>query len=148
MSNKAEPENANDSGNSGNSEGRTHPHRHVTAGQRAHVDVKRAHSHNHGLRQSQSQSQAKSESHSHSGQVGGGHDFDLPVMPAAVDVFDTTLRDGSQQEGLSLTVDDKLRVAEQLDYLGVSFIEGGWPGANPKDEIGRASCRERVSPRV
>ena len=132
MSNKAEPENANDSGNSGNSEGRTHPHRYVTAGQRAHVDVKRAHSHNHGLRQSQSQ--AKSESHGHSGQVGGGHDFDLPVMPAAVDVFDTTLRDGSQQEGLSLTVDDKLRVAEQLDYLGVSFIEGGWPGANPKDE--------------
>ncbi|MBW3643446.1 MAG: citramalate synthase, partial [Actinobacteria bacterium] len=44
-----------------------------------------------------------------------------------------TLRDGSQQEGLSLTVDDKLRVAEQLDHLGVAFIEGGWPGANPKD---------------
>ena len=48
-------------------------------------------------------------------------------------MFDTTLRDGSQQEGLSLTVDDKLRVAEQLDHLGVAFIEGGWPGANPKD---------------
>jgi 2-isopropylmalate synthase len=58
----------------------------------------------------------------------------LPALPAAVDVFDTTLRDGSQQEGLSLTVDDKLRVAEQLDHLGVTFIEGGWPGANPKDE--------------
>jgi 2-isopropylmalate synthase len=65
---------------------------------------------------------------------GGGHDFDLPALPSAVDVFDTTLRDGSQQEGLSLTVDDKLRVAEQLDHLGVTFIEGGWPGANPKDE--------------
>ncbi len=63
-----------------------------------------------------------------------GHDFDLPALPDAVDVFDTTLRDGSQQEGLSLTVDDKLRVAEQLDHLGVTFIEGGWPGANPKDE--------------
>ena len=50
-----------------------------------------------------------------------------------VDIYDTTLRDGSQQEGLSLTVDDKLRVAEQLDHLGVKFIEGGWPGANPKD---------------
>ncbi len=62
-----------------------------------------------------------------------GHDFDLPDLPDAVDVFDTTLRDGSQQEGLSLTVDDKLRVAEQLDHLGVAFIEGGWPGANPKD---------------
>ena len=39
-----------------------------------------------------------------------------------VDIYDTTLRDGSQQEGLSLTVDDKLRVAEQLDHLGVKFI--------------------------
>ncbi len=65
--------------------------------------------------------------------AGAGHDFDLPDLPAAVDIFDTTLRDGSQQEGLSLTVDDKLRVAEQLDHLGVTFIEGGWPGANPKD---------------
>ena len=65
--------------------------------------------------------------------AGAGHDFDLPDLPEAVDVFDTTLRDGSQQEGLSLTVDDKLRVAEQLDHLGVTFIEGGWPGANPKD---------------
>ncbi len=64
---------------------------------------------------------------------GSGHDFDLPALPDAVDVFDTTLRDGSQQEGLSLTVDDKLKVAEQLDHLGVTFIEGGWPGANPKD---------------
>lgn len=65
--------------------------------------------------------------------AGPGHDFALPRLPEAVDVFDTTLRDGSQQEGLSLTVDDKLRVAEQLDRLGVTFIEGGWPGANPKD---------------
>src|SRR5437763_824639 len=51
----------------------------------------------------------------------------------SVDIYDTTLRDGSQQEGLSLTVDDKLRVAAQLDHLGVAYIEGGWPGANPKD---------------
>jgi 2-isopropylmalate synthase len=58
----------------------------------------------------------------------------MPRWPEAVDVFDTTLRDGSQQEGLSLTVDDKLRVAEQLDHLGVTYIEGGWPGANPKDD--------------
>ena len=64
----------------------------------------------------------------------GAHDFALPNWPEAVDVFDTTLRDGSQQEGLSLTVDDKLRVAEQLDHLGVTYIEGGWPGANPKDD--------------
>ena len=57
----------------------------------------------------------------------------MPELPTSVDIFDTILRDGSQQEGLSLTVDDKLRVAEQLDHLGVTFIEGGWPGANPKD---------------
>jgi 2-isopropylmalate synthase len=54
--------------------------------------------------------------------------------PERVEIFDTTLRDGSQKEGLSLTVADKLRVAEQLDHLGVHYIEGGWPGANPKDE--------------
>jgi 2-isopropylmalate synthase len=51
-----------------------------------------------------------------------------------VEIFDTTLRDGSQAEGLSLTVSDKLRVAEQLDLLGVHYIEGGWPGAHPKDQ--------------
>jgi 2-isopropylmalate synthase len=50
-----------------------------------------------------------------------------------IEVFDTTLRDGLQVEGVSATVDDKLRIAEQLDYLGVHYIEGGWPGANPKD---------------
>ncbi|MHB1488759.1 MAG: citramalate synthase [Acidimicrobiales bacterium] len=55
------------------------------------------------------------------------------MAPETVDIYDTTLRDGSQQEGLSLSVDDKLRVAEQLDHLGVAYIEGGWPGANPKD---------------
>ena len=54
--------------------------------------------------------------------------------PRRVEVFDTTLRDGSQLEGISLTVDDKLRIAEQLDWLGVDYIEGGWPGANPKDD--------------
>jgi 2-isopropylmalate synthase len=75
------------------------------------------------------------------------HGFDLPELPDAVDIFDTTLRDGSQQEGLSLTVDDKLRVAEQLDHLGVAFIEGGWPGANPKDEefFARAPAELRLS---
>lgn len=75
------------------------------------------------------------------------HGFDLPRLPDAVDIFDTTLRDGSQQEGLSLTVDDKLRVAEQLDHLGVAFIEGGWPGANPKDEefFARAPAELRLS---
>lgn len=48
-------------------------------------------------------------------------------------IYDTTLRDGSQREGLSLSLEDKLRIARELDQLGVPFIEGGWPGANPKD---------------
>ena len=50
-----------------------------------------------------------------------------------VQLYDTTLRDGTQREGISLSCDDKLRIAERLDRLGVSFIEGGWPGSNPKD---------------
>src|SRR4051794_7635448 len=48
-------------------------------------------------------------------------------------VYDTTLRDGAQREGLSLSVADKLAISRHLDDLGVGFIEGGWPGANPKD---------------
>ena len=54
--------------------------------------------------------------------------------PASVEIYDTTLRDGSQLEGISLTVEDKLRIARELDRLGVHYIEGGWPGANPKDD--------------
>ena len=57
----------------------------------------------------------------------------VPVAPDTFHVFDTTLRDGAQQEGLRLTVLDKLRIAALLDELGVGFIEGGWPGANPSD---------------
>ena len=53
---------------------------------------------------------------------------------ADVTLYDTTLRDGTQMEGISLSVHDKLRIAERLDQLGVHFIEGGWPGSNPKDE--------------
>lgn len=55
-------------------------------------------------------------------------------LPERVEIFDTTLRDGAQFEGISLSVEDKLRVAEQLDWLGVDWIEGGYPQANPKDE--------------
>ena len=51
-----------------------------------------------------------------------------------IDIFDTTLRDGFQQEGISPSVKDKLAIAELLDDLGVAFIEGGWPGASPKEE--------------
>ena len=57
----------------------------------------------------------------------------LRAKPAEFHVFDTTLRDGSQQEGLNLSVPDKLAIAALLDELGVDFIEGGWPGANPND---------------
>jgi len=55
-----------------------------------------------------------------------------PEQPK-VEIYDTTLRDGSQQVGLDLTVADKLRVAAALDALGVDVVEGGWPGSNPKD---------------
>ncbi|NLC76180.1 MAG: citramalate synthase [Clostridia bacterium] len=48
-------------------------------------------------------------------------------------VYDTTLRDGSQGEGVSLTVEDKLKITARLDLLGVDYVEGGWPGSNPKD---------------
>ena len=48
-------------------------------------------------------------------------------------LYDTTLRDGSQSEGISYSVMDKVRIAEELDLLGVHYIEGGWPGSNPKD---------------
>ncbi|MBI2082993.1 MAG: citramalate synthase [Deltaproteobacteria bacterium] len=51
-----------------------------------------------------------------------------------IDLYDTTLRDGAQGEGVSFSVEDKLRISHKLDELGVSYIEGGWPGSNPKDD--------------
>ena len=54
-------------------------------------------------------------------------------MKKAVQIYDTTLRDGTQREGISLSCADKLRIAARLDDLGVAYIEGGWPGSNPKD---------------
>jgi 2-isopropylmalate synthase len=115
----------------------------ATAGRGVRRTHGHAHSHGGGPRHTHPLTPGQ-EAHAHGRRAGdghdderpvatGGHDVTLPDLPSAVDVFDTTLRDGSQQEGLSLTVDDKLRVAEQLDHLGVTFIEGGWPGANPKD---------------
>ena len=62
----------------------------------------------------------------------------------AFHVYDTTLRDGAQQEGLNLSVADKLNIARQLDGLGVGFIEGGWPGANPKDTEFFARARDEL----
>ncbi len=52
---------------------------------------------------------------------------------ATVQLYDTTLRDGAQQEGISLSVEDKLKICQKLDELGIDFVEGGWPGSNPKD---------------
>lgn len=54
-------------------------------------------------------------------------------MKTDVEIYDTTLRDGSQGEGINFSVLDKLRIAEKLDAFGVHYIEGGWPGSNPKD---------------
>ena len=54
-------------------------------------------------------------------------------MKNFVEIYDTTLRDGTQGEGVSFSVADKLRVAEKLDDFGVHYVEGGWPGSNPKD---------------
>ena len=50
-----------------------------------------------------------------------------------ITIYDTTLRDGSQAEGVSFTVSAKLRVAQKLDQFGIDYIEGGWPGSNPRD---------------
>jgi len=59
-----------------------------------------------------------------------------------VQIYDTTLRDGTQREGISLSLTDKLRVAQMLDQLGVAYIEGGWPGSNPKDAAFFDAIRE------
>ncbi len=62
----------------------------------------------------------------------------------AVTLYDTTLRDGTQGENITLSLADKLRVARMLDEYGFPFIEGGWPGSNPKDiEFFAAARKER-----
>jgi 2-isopropylmalate synthase len=58
-------------------------------------------------------------------------------------LYDTTLRDGSQREGISLSVDDKIKIAQKLDEFGIHYIEGGWPGSNPKDVD--FFCRARLT---
>ena len=52
---------------------------------------------------------------------------------AEVKLYDTTLRDGAQGEGISFSLKDKVRIAQKLDEIGIHYIEGGWPGSNPKD---------------
>lgn len=70
----------------------------------------------------------------------------LPAEPltsgSTVQIYDTTLRDGAQGEGISLSVIDKLKIAQRLDDLGVHYIEGGWPGSNPKDEMFFSQCTQ------
>ena len=67
-------------------------------------------------------------------------------MSSAVKIYDTTLRDGSQMEGVSFSVEDKLRIARRLDAFGIDYIEGGWPGANPRDsEFFRVATKERLN---
>jgi 2-isopropylmalate synthase len=68
-----------------------------------------------------------------------------PMKPKAdaVEIYDTTLRDGSQGEGINFSVADKLRIAERLDAFGVHYIEGGWPGSNPRDIEFFAAARRR-----
>ncbi len=69
-----------------------------------------------------------------------------------ITLYDTTLRDGTQGEGVSLSCDDKLRIARRLDEFGMDYIEGGWPGSNPKDmefferaqrELNLQTCHDR-----
>jgi 2-isopropylmalate synthase len=69
----------------------------------------------------------------------------MSTATTTIEIFDTTLRDGLQVEGVTATVEDKLRIAEQLDVLGVHFIEGGWPGANPKDVEFFARARRELA---
>lgn len=67
----------------------------------------------------------------------------MNAEPAVLLLYDTTLRDGTQREGLSLSVEDKLKIARAIDRLGLAYIEGGWPGSNPKDAELFRRVRER-----
>lgn len=64
-------------------------------------------------------------------------------MKPEVEIYDTTLRDGSQGEGINFSVTDKLRIAERLDAFGIHYVEGGWPGSNPKDQEFFAQAKRR-----
>lgn len=71
-------------------------------------------------------------------------------MKSKVEIYDTTLRDGAQAEGINFSLADKLRIAERLDLFGIQYIEGGWPGSNPKDLefFVQASKRKWITARI
>src|SRR5690625_6297712 len=79
----------------------------------------------------------------------GSHEMSTAPLTetTSVEVYDTTLRDGAQQEGMNLSVADKLAIAPLLDELGVTSIEGGWPGAIPKDTEFFAKAAKRSEER-
>ena len=62
-------------------------------------------------------------------------------MNSEVELYDTTLRDGCQREGLTLSLEDKLKIAQRLDQLGIHYVEGGYPGSNPRDQAFFARAR-------
>ena len=69
-------------------------------------------------------------------------------MSRQILLYDTTLRDGTQGEQITLSAEDKLRIARKLDAFGIAYVEGGWPGSNPKDarffEMARRTARRRM----
>jgi 2-isopropylmalate synthase len=65
--------------------------------------------------------------------MAGLHGGEEPTMRRSIKIYDTTLRDGTQGEGVSFSMEDKVRLAGRLDAFGIHYIEGGWPGSNPKD---------------
>ena len=71
-----------------------------------------------------------------------------PGVRRKVELYDTTLRDGAQQTGLSYSIEDRMRILHKIDQLGVPFIEGGWPGANPRDtEFFKLATKETLAAR-
>ena len=64
-------------------------------------------------------------------------------MAKTIQIYDTTLRDGCQAEDIALTLEDKLRIAERLDEFGIDYVEGGWPGSNPRDEAFFQAIKQR-----
>src|SRR5690242_15533280 len=87
---------------------------------------------NQGIMKAKRKKDVMKEQGEQAAQSAGPPTLTSDVSPV-LEVYDTTLRDGAQAEDVSFSAEDKVRVAHKLDELGVQYIEGGWPGANPKD---------------